>query len=1097
MQKSRKSASEKSWSERIKQWFANPLEPSFMADTDLFPAAALLIRFFSGTGKSCALIAPSLPDAEEIAASVKELANLGGLGDIPLFFLPEISAGSGSYIPGNEAMRSTSINAALKNKEPAIYIGSIEAMLAPLSPPEEAASGELTILKGRDYPFSELLKKLTDMDYDDEIEVSSPGEFARRGGIIDIFSLSESRPARIEFFGDTVESIRPFSTVSQLSCGEIDSYTIPPRSGSVRQESGFDFFDYLLRIQASFCFLHPARTEAHLEKYGNMSSPKRWNKIRYSTPEIAKLNLLDSAETAAVPEAVPSGIYPASAHIMNSLPSGIIDGNSELLRQMVASQLEQWLDNDTEIVLTVSDERNMHQISEWCKAHRIDMSSIHTVVKRISSGFVIPEINLAVITEKELFPSAFRKKILRTQESTGNGAAEENALLADLDEGDYAVHITHGIGIFKGIREIESCGTLQESIVMEFDGGAEIHVPVWQADQIGRYIGAGSASVQLSKVGSKKWAKQKAEAAKAAREFAGDMIKIQAARSASPGFSFPQDGLDQKAFENSFEYDDTRDQSRASAEIKSDMEADKPMDRLLCGDVGFGKTEVAMRAAFKCISAGRQVAILVPTTVLAQQHYYSFTERFSEYPVIVEMLSRFRDKSEQREIIKRLKEGSVDIIIGTHRLIQGDIEFKELGLVIIDEEQRFGVEHKEKFKRLRTLVDVLTMTATPIPRTLYMSIAGIKNLSTITTAPGLRLPVQTVVAQHDNEIIMSAIRRESARGGQVFYLHNRVGTIEKCRDTLQAMMPEIRFGIAHGRMKEDELEEIMASFMEGRMDVLICTTIIESGLDIPNANTIIIERADRFGLAELYQLRGRVGRCSRQAYAYLLLPHQHILTGDARKRISAIRRYCSLGSGFKLALRDLEIRGAGNLIGHEQSGYINSVGFDLYCAMLRDAVSSMKGLPGKAVKPEIRLPFLRFGLSREEGILSACFPSSYISAERLRMDAYRTLASASGYSDVKQLEESLIDRFGPLPDEAKHMLDFERLRIAVSKTGCHSMSIAGNKILLEKQSGIIRINGKIPLVDERTKASEKLRKVLEIARSLEPANTAKTYIQRN
>ena len=1094
MEKSRKSALKKSWSERIKQWFANPLEPSFMADTEIFPAAALLLRFFSGSGKSCALIAPSLPDAEEITASIKELANLSGIGEVPFFFLPEISAGAGTYIPGNEAMRSNTVNAILKNKAPAIYIGSIEAMLAPLPPPDDASSGEIILAKGKEYSFSELLRKLTDMDYDDEIEVSSPGEFARRGGIIDIFSLSDSRPVRVEFFGDTVESIRPFSTVTQLSNGEINSYTVSPRSGSANKDSGIDFFDYLLRIKASLCFLHPARTETHLEKYGDLTAPKRWHDIRYSTAGIDKLNLLDAAETAAIPEAVPAGIYPASAHITGSLPLGISEGNSELLRQMVASQLAQWLDSDTEIVLTVSDERNMHQISEWCKAHKIDLSAIHTVTKRISSGFIIPEINLAVITEKELFPSAFRKKVLRTQESSGNGAAEENALLADLDEGDYAVHITHGIGIFKGIREIETCGVLQESIVMEFDGGTEIYVPVWQADQIGRYIGAGSASVQLSKVGSKKWAKQKAEAAKAAKEFAGDMIKIQAARSASPGFSFPPDNLDQKAFENSFEYDDTRDQSRASAEIKNDMEADKPMDRLLCGDVGFGKTEVAMRAAFKCISAGRQVAILVPTTVLAQQHFYSFTERFAEYPVIVEMLSRFRDKSEQREIIKRLKEGSIDIIIGTHRLIQGDIEFKELGLVIIDEEQRFGVEHKEKFKRLRTLVDVLTMTATPIPRTLYMSIAGIKNLSTITTAPGLRLPVQTVVAQHDNEIIMSAIRRESARGGQVFYLHNRVGTIEKCRDTLQAMMPDIRFGIAHGRMKEDELEEIMASFMEGKMDVLICTTIIESGLDIPNANTIIIERADRFGLAELYQLRGRVGRCSRQAYAYLLLPHQHILTGDARKRISAIRRYCSLGSGFKLALRDLEIRGAGNLIGHEQSGYINNVGFDLYCAMLRDAVSSMKGLPGKAVKPEIRIPFLRFGLSKNEDILSACFPASYISAERLRMDAYRTLASASGYSDIRQLEESLTDRFGKLPEEARHMLDFERLRIAVMKTGAHSLSISGNKILLEKNNGILRINGRIPILDEKLKAEEKLRIILEIAISLEPANSAKTSI---
>jgi len=459
---------------------------------------------------------------------------------------------------------------------------------------------------------------------------------------------------------------------------------------------------------------------------------------------------------------------------------------------------------------------------------------------------------------------------------------------------------------------------------------------------VSRYIGS-QATVTLHKIGGRKWVTAKIEAVKAVRDFAADMLRFQAVRNSTEGTVFPEDDLEQRVFEDAFPYEDTVDQKRAVIEIKADMHKSRPMDRLLCGDVGYGKTEVAIRVAFKAVMAGYQVAILVPTTVLAQQHYYSFTERFAQYPIVIEMLSRFRSPVEQKQIIEKMRSGGIDIIIGTHRLIQEDVGFAKLGLVIIDEEQRFGVKHKERLKHFRTAVDVLTMSATPIPRTLYMAMTGARDLSTIMTAPGLRLPIQTIVSHYDEKFVVESIRKEIRRGGQVFYIHNRIKTIQETADNLKRLLPEVKFAVGHGQMEEEELETAMTRFLSGKIDVLVCTTIIESGLDIPNANTIIIERADRFGLAELYQLRGRVGRWNRQAYAYLLLPQEQVISSDARKRISAIRRYTHLGAGFRLALRDLEIRGAGNLLGAEQSGHINTIGFDLYCQLLRSEVSRMSG----------------------------------------------------------------------------------------------------------------------------------------------------------
>ncbi len=559
------------------------------------------------------------------------------------------------------------------------------------------------------------------------------------------------------------------------------------------------------------------------------------------------------------------------------------------------------------------------------------------------------------------------------------------------------------------------------------------------------------------------------------------MLNLQAVRSKCRGNPFPPDDLGQRLFEESFPFQETADQLRSIEEIKADMEAEKPMDRLLCGDVGYGKTEVAMRAAYKCVSHGRQVAMLVPTTVLAQQHYYSFLERFSGTPVLIEQLSRFRSKKEQSVILERMKNGTVDIVIGTHALISKQVQFKNLGLIIIDEEQRFGVLQKEFLKQLRATVDVLTMTATPIPRTLYLSMAGIRDLSVIMSAPVQRLPVQTVVAQNDDHLLLSAVNRELQRGGQVYYLFNRVSGIEQEAVRLQNLFPHARIGIGHGQMPEQELEQVMSDFIEGKVDILVSTTIIESGLDIPNANTIIIDRADRFGLAELYQLRGRVGRWSRQAYAYLLLPRSGILAGDAKRRISAIRRYTHLGAGFKLAMRDLEIRGSGNILGAEQSGQINAIGFHLYCQLLRACVAQLKGekvTQKKHQEIDLFLDFLDYAAVPGKNHIGACFSESYIGVPKLRIEAYRKLA---GFAEVQEIEDyrvELRDRFGPLPEEAENLLLTGKIRILAADAGLQSVSCREGRLYLERGENVLKPGGIIPRIPESLPPRERLYQVV-------------------
>jgi transcription-repair coupling factor (superfamily II helicase) len=696
---------------------------------------------------------------------------------------------------------------------------------------------------------------------------------------------------------------------------------------------------------------------------------------------------------------------------------------------------------------------------------------------------------------------------------------------SELNEGDLVVHLEHGVGKFLGLQRIGSAGPpgtpdsgaaavsaaadtaaateearpqQQEVLVIEFADEAKLYVPLEQAYLVSRYVGAGKKSPPLSSLGDGKWARAKIKAAASIFDYAGKMLAIQAEREMHPGHAFAPDTKWQAEFERSFPFRETPDQMRAIVDTKVDMERPRPMDRLICGDVGFGKTEVAVRAAFKAVMDGKQVAVLAPTTVLAQQHFEVFRQRMLEYPVRIDTLSRFRSQSEQKKVLQQLRQGGVDIIIGTHRLISGDLVFKELGLVVIDEEQRFGVLHKEKFKELFKTVDVLTLSATPIPRTLYLSLVGVKDMSTIETPPLNRLPVETVVSAYDERIIRAAIDRELERQGQVFFLHNRVATIERARERIAHLCPQARVEIGHGQMDADELEGVMARFVAGKIDVLVCTTIIESGLDIPNANTIIIDRADRFGLADLYQLRGRVGRAEHKAYAYLLLPREMMTVGAARKRISAIKQYSSLGAGFRIAMRDLEIRGAGSILGTAQSGHIVAVGFDLYCQLLKQAVAQLKGeKPRLRLEVDLRLDFVvtneaefippaKSRLGEADSFphkIPAFIPVTYIGDSALRIRAYRDIAGITSREQLDELRRDWRDRFGPLPPAVDNLFGLIEIKLAAAGSGVSRVEVRERKLMLTRGGDFILVAGKFPRL-VASKIEQHLVEIIELIKKL-------------
>ncbi|MCL6632526.1 MAG: transcription-repair coupling factor [Alicyclobacillus herbarius] len=730
---------------------------------------------------------------------------------------------------------------------------------------------------------------------------------------------------------------------------------------------------------------------------------------------------------------------------------------------VLRSEVQRWQHSRTDVVLLAGDEERADRLQRVLSDYRIETVRSDTFIRSdkpviltasLSAGFELPLAHLAVIVENEVFTK--RKKGRRARMQMSN--AERIKSYQELKPGDYVVHINHGIGKYLGIRTLEIDGRHKDYLHLQYAGNDSLYVPVEQIDQVQRYIGAEDREPKVYHLGGGEWNRVKQKVSKSVRDIAEDLVKLYAARQATPGHGFSPDTPWQKDFEARFPYEETPDQERAIAEIKRDMEKPRPMDRLLCGDVGYGKTEVAIRAAFKAVMDGKQVAVLVPTTVLAQQHLETFRERFEGFPVTIEVLNRFRTRAETQKVLKGLRDGSIDIVIGTHRLLQKSVKFKDLGLLIVDEEQRFGVTHKERLKQLRTNVDCLTLTATPIPRTLHMSLLGVRDLSVIETPPENRFPVQTYVVEFNEGLIREAIQRELARGGQVYFVYNNVKGIRTMADRVAQLVPEAAIGVAHGQMSEDELERVMLDFLEGELDVLVTTTIIETGLDIPNVNTLIVYDADKLGLAQLYQLRGRVGRSNRIAYAYFTYQRDKVLTEVAEKRLQAIQEFTELGSGFKIAMRDLAIRGAGNLLGAEQHGFINSVGFDLYNDMLAKAIQELKG----EKEPEVPEPTIDLSLE-------AYLPDEFIPDAAQKIAMYKKFRHVQTLTDADDLEEELEDRFGDLPDSVRNLLDITRMKSYAVRYGLESITAASGEATLRlRPDAVTRIDpGKLFLLSKR------------------------------
>ncbi|HWX16126.1 MAG TPA: transcription-repair coupling factor [Chthoniobacterales bacterium] len=918
--------------------------------------------------------------------------------------------------------------------------------------PGALISASIQLRRGTTEKMECILEQVSRTGYERVAQVTARGQFAVRGGIIDLYSWQAPLPVRIEFFGDEIESLREFDIDTQTSVRDLSSVDI--LLGAVDDQSGA-LRDYVARGHIKIDIEHEETSNAHIQ-------------ISQGSTENGAEDFSGAFQDCEVGEFAIGDLMLVEAK-----------------RAQFIARLNEWRANKAKIVIYFQTEGEIERFRE-IMSEKGALDNVDLVEGALPRGFCFPAANLVVLSATELFGrfAAHGRRHLRRAERH-----RAQIDFSELSEGDFVVHLEHGVGRFLGLEKFAAQNGAQEVLVLEFADEAKLYVPLEKASLVSRYVGVGKKSPALSSLGDAKWARAKKNAVAAIFDYAGKMLALQAERETHPGHAFGPDTKWQAKFEHSFPYRETPDQLKTIVETKIDMEQPRPMDRLICGDAGFGKTEVAIRAAFKAVMDGKQVAVLAPTTVLAQQHFEVFRQRMLDYPVRIEMLSRFRSHSEQRKVLDLLRKGGVDIVIGTHRLISGDVVFKDLGLVVIDEEQRFGVLHKEKFKELFKLVDVLTLSATPIPRTLYLSLVGVKDMSTIETPPLNRLPVETVVCGYDERIIRDAINRELERQGQVFFLHNRVQTIERMRDKIADLCPNAKIDIGHGQMDSDELEAVMARFVAGRIDVLVCTTIVESGLDIPNANTIIIDRADRFGLADLYQLRGRVGRAEHKAYAYLLLPREMMAIGAARKRINAIKQYSSLGAGFRIAMRDLEIRGAGSILGTAQSGHIMAVGFDLYCQLLKQAVAQRKGEKLR-LRPEVdlRLDFIatneaEFVPLGPELRVPAFIPASFIGATTLRIQAYRRIAETTARGELERLGRDWRDRFGPFPPAVDNLFLLTEIKLAAAEANISRVEVRERKLMLTRRGDFILVGGKFPRL-VASKIEQLLGEIVELIKKL-------------
>jgi transcription-repair coupling factor (superfamily II helicase) len=934
---------------------------------------------------------------------------------------------------------------------PRFVVTAFQALLQPVPKPTVLAETTRRLSVGDSVVVEELVAWLVDKGMSRVEVVEVAGEFSLRGGILDVFPPDASEPVRIEFFGDDIESIRPFDPETQRSLDRWESVTltsVPSLETDCLEDLGH-VADYL-PDGTWVALVEPNDLREEGRHYlGRCDDPRGLFSVEKTFERLIKR-----------PSITLSTIAASSLETTCHLRIESVERFSGELTK-VKAELDSATGGDR-VLIACHNAGEVERLGEVFADTAIARGGrLHLTVGHIRAGFRMVEPGILIIGDHELFARADVRR------PTTRRRYESRAIdsFLDLNEGDLVVHVNHGIAIYRGLQLVDkSAEHAEEQLALEFAEGTKLYVPIAKIDLVQKYVGGGKANPALSKIGSSVWEKRKQRVADAVVDLAAELIDIQAARATRPGIAYPaEDSHWMAEFEAAFPYQETPDQLSAIDALKADMAKPRPMDRLICGDVGYGKTEVAMRAAFKAIDAGKQVAVLVPTTVLAEQHHRTFTERMAEFPFTIEVVNRFRPKADIRQVLKRTAEGTVDVLIGTHRLVQKDVAFKDLGVVIIDEEQRFGVEDKEWLKSLRATVDILTLSATPIPRTLHMSLLGIRDISNLETPPPDRKAIETRITRWDGDMIRRAIHRELNRDGQVYFVHNRVYDIESIADQVQSLVPEARILIAHGQMTGDALERAMLAFVRHQADILVATTIIESGLDIPNVNTIFIHEADRYGLADLHQLRGRVGRYKHRAYAYLLLESDKPVTPNAVKRLKAIEEFTELGAGFKIALRDLEIRGAGNILGPEQSGHIESVGYELYCALLESAVRSLTNQTGQ--KP--------YECSIELG-WRAYLPKDYVPGPKVKVELYRRLARLRGLAHLADFRQELIDRFGPLPPPAENLVAEAELRILAERWQIARVHVEDEYAVLTYRNARAietlarRHPGLVRIVDEKT-----------------------------
>jgi transcription-repair coupling factor (superfamily II helicase) len=1077
-------------------------------------AAYLVSRLYLELCVPIFLIVPSLKQAQRL------------IGDLQYFLKRHASAALVfppynllpfkflSYHNETAARRIATLYQSMTNETPSILVTTAGALLQKIIPRKALSSYAELIMIGEEIERDFLIEKLISGGYVHSTIVEEPGDFSVRGGILDVFSSMYSDPVRIEFFGDTVESLRTFSATSQRKIKPLkEAVILPAREAILKKECLTEIINRVRR-QTSMLGVSVTRVRELVDRIKNEGV----------FPGVESLLPLIYAELDTVFDYVPDGtlivqlepeeLQKSALELENQAQSNYMAAFKEgrlcvepvhqylkweEIKQILA--LQKTLDIKTLPVLktephakhttlqynfsvednssistalkTAPQKENLFlPLAEWIKEKnqtgfaviivcyqssqverlKLLLSPYGIRLKRVAefpnvqkgqgtayaslgdidAGFVWTDQLLAIITENEIFGPKYRRK-------PKAGGKIRPALLAfeDLKTGDFIVHDEHGIGRYDGLVKLQLNGSTNDFLLIRYKDGDKLYLPVDRMNMVQKYIGVEGITPELDKMGGKSWARVKARVKKSAQKIAGELLKLYAARKVRRGYAFQVSDDYFRDFEAGFSYAETSDQLKAINEVLQDLEKSTPMDRLICGDVGYGKTEVALRASFAVVNNGKQVAMLVPTTVLAEQHFTTFRLRFKDYPVYIGCLSRFRSIAEQRAIIKDLKAGKIDIVIGTHRLLSKDVGFKDMGLLVLDEEQRFGVKHKEKLKQFRHTVDVLTLTATPIPRTLHMSLLGIRDISVISTPPEYRQSIITYISEFDDAVVVEAIRKELQREGQIFFIHNNIYSIERIAQKLRNLVPEARLGIAHGRLSENELERIMFQFINKKIDLLVCTTIVESGLDIPSANTILVNRADKFGLAQMYQLRGRVGRSDEQAYAYLFIPRESNLGRDAQKRLKVLMEYSDLGSGFQIAMNDLKIRGGGTILGASQSGHIAAVGYDMFLKLMETAIADLKGEPiQESLEPEININ------------ISAYIPESYIPDIDQRLSAYHRLAKMTVSSEVSVFKAELIDRFGTLPNETVNLLNKIMLKILCLAAGVSRLDLKGRQLLL-------------------------------------------------